>query len=57
MKNTLFALSFAVLGATVYAQAPQPDYSKVEINTTKISDTFYTLEGQGGTIGLLVGPD
>src|ERR1700722_963076 len=57
MKTTLFALSFALLGATVYAQAPQPDFSKVEIKTTKISNTFYTLEGQGGTIGVLVGPD
>jgi cyclase len=56
MKTTLFALSFAALATTVYAQAPQPDFSKVEIKTTKISDSFYTLEGQGGTIGLLVGP-
>src|SRR5580693_1108029 len=57
MKTTLFALSFALLATTVYAQAPQPDFSKVEIKTTKISNTFYTLEGQGGTIGVLVGPD
>ena len=57
MKTTLFALSFAVLATTVYAQAPQPDFSKVDIKTTKISDNFYTLEGQGGTIGVLVGPD
>ncbi len=57
MKTTLFALSFAVLATTVYAQAPQPDFSKVEIKTTKISDNFYTLEGQGGTIGVLVGPE
>jgi cyclase len=57
MKNTLFAYSFAVLAVTVYAQAPQPDFSKVEIKTTKISNNFYTLEGQGGTIGVLVGPD
>src|ERR1700729_402953 len=56
MKTTLFAFSFAALATTVYAQAPQPDFSKVEIKTTKISDNFYTLEGQGGTIGLLVGP-
>jgi glyoxylase-like metal-dependent hydrolase (beta-lactamase superfamily II) len=57
MKTTLFALSFAVLATTVYAQAPQPDFSKVEIKTTKISDNFYTLDGQGGTIGVLVGPE
>ncbi len=57
MKTTFLALPFAVLAATLHAQAPQPDFSKVEIKTTKISDTFYTLEGQGGTIGVLVGAD
>jgi cyclase len=57
MKTTLSAFSFAVLAATVYAQAPQPDFTKVEIKTTKIGDNFYTLEGQGGTIGVLAGPD
>src|SRR5580700_3579226 len=57
MKTTLLALSFAVLATTVCAQAPQPDFSKVEIKTTKLANNFYTLEGQGGTIGILVGPD
>ena len=57
MKATLFALSFAALATVAYAQAPQPDFSKVEIKTTKISDNFYTLDGQGGTIGVLVGAD
>jgi glyoxylase-like metal-dependent hydrolase (beta-lactamase superfamily II) len=57
MKTTLFALSFAALSTAVYAQAPQPDFSKVEIKTTKVTNSFYTLEGQGGTIGILVGPD
>jgi cyclase len=57
MKITRFALSFAVLAPFALAQAPQPDFSKVEIKTTKISNNFYTLEGQGGTIGVLVGPE
>src|ERR1700734_3717275 len=57
MKTTLTALLFAVLAATVYAQAPEPDFSKVEIKTTKVTNSFYTLDGQGGTIGVLVGPD
>jgi len=57
MKTTLSAYAFAVLATAVYAQAPQPDFSKVEIKTTKISNNFYTLDGQGGTIGVLVGPD
>jgi cyclase len=42
--------------ALTYAQAP-PDFSKVEIKTTKVADNFFTLEGQGGTIGVLAGPD
>jgi cyclase len=51
-------VAFAFLGATAYAQ-PQarPDFSKVEIKATKLSSNFYTLEGAGGTIGVLVGPD
>src|ERR1700728_1138308 len=57
MKTTLFALSCAALATAVYAQAPQPDFSKVEIKTNKISNSFYTLDGQGGTIGVLVGPE
>src|SRR5580658_10670366 len=45
--------------ATVVAERAQnaPDFSKVEIKTTKLANNFYTLEGQGGTIGILVGPD
>jgi cyclase len=39
------------------AAAPAPDYSKVEIKTTKMTNNFYTLVGAGGTIGVLVGPD
>jgi cyclase len=45
-----------MLAAPVYAQTPT-DYSKVEIKTTKIGPNFYTLEGSGGTIGVLTGPD
>jgi glyoxylase-like metal-dependent hydrolase (beta-lactamase superfamily II) len=39
------------------APAAPPDFSKVEITTTKLADNIYGLEGQGGRIGLLVGPD
>jgi len=52
--SILTVLGFA--GVLASAQAQQ-DFSKVEIKTTKISDNFYTLEGQGGTIGVLTGPD
>src|SRR6201999_1586463 len=37
--------------------APIPDFSKVEIKTTRLANDFYTLEGQGGTISVLTGPD
>ena len=48
----------AVLGSvvTLGAQAPQ-DMSNVQIKTTKLANNFYTLEGNGGTIGVLTGPD
>lgn len=48
--------AFAVIAVTARGQA-QTDYSKVQIKTTKLSGNFYTLEGSGGTIGALVGPD
>ena len=44
---------FAAHGA---AQQHQ-DFSKVEITTTKISNNFVALDGQGGRIGVLYGPD
>ena len=45
------------LQAPAAAPAAQPDFSKVEIKTTKLASNFYVLEGQGGAIGVLVGPD
>jgi cyclase len=42
--------------APVSAQAQQ-DFSKVEITTTKISDSLYALDGQGGRMGVQVGPN
>ena len=50
-------LILAALAAAVALGQGQPDFSKVEIKTNKISNNFYTLEGQGGTIGVLTGPD
>src|SRR5258708_30975089 len=51
----VFVAALAVMPVSANAQAP--DFSKVQIKTNKISANFYTLDGQGGTIGLLVGPD
>jgi cyclase len=51
-------LVFVVVGLALNAQAQgQPDFSKVEIKTTKLAPNFYMLEGSGGAIGVLTGPD
>jgi cyclase len=49
-------VALLAMGVALRAQNA-PDFSKVEIKTTKLANNFYTLEGQGGTIGILVGPD
>ena len=46
-----------VLTALAMCAQGQTDYSKVEIKTTKVGGNFYTLEGSGGMIGVLAGPD
>ncbi len=52
------AVVFGLLAISGVAKPQgQPDFSKTEIKTTKVADNFYTLEGQGGMIGILVGPD
>ncbi len=51
------ALAVSLLGATAAHAQGQQDFSKVEIKTTKLANNFYTLEGQGGTIGVLAGAD
>jgi len=53
----ILAATVVICSATmVYAQAAQ-DLSQVQIKPTRIADKFYTLEGQGGMIGVLFGPD
>jgi cyclase len=54
-QRTLLAAAFVALVLPVAAQ--QVDYSKIEIKTNKIANNFYTLDGNGGTIGVLTGPD
>jgi glyoxylase-like metal-dependent hydrolase (beta-lactamase superfamily II) len=39
------------------ARMPIVDLYKVEVHATRISDNFYLLEGHGGTISVLTGPD
>ena len=52
-----FALGSLVLSAALAHAQGAPDFSKVVIKANKVTDKFYTLDGQGGTIGVLFGPD
>ena len=52
LKTIAVAVAFAAAGA-----AAQQDYSKVEIQATRLSDTTYMLTGAGGNLGLSVGDD
>ena len=56
MKRYILTVAFAAAAALTFGQGA-PDFSKVQIKTNKVSDNFYTLDGQGGTIGVLTGPD
>jgi glyoxylase-like metal-dependent hydrolase (beta-lactamase superfamily II) len=55
--RTVAVVGVLLVGAALAHAQGGPDFSKVQIRATKIADSFYTLEGQGGTIGVLVGPD
>ena len=56
IKKSFLILMMAALTVSV-VKAQQQDFSAVEIKTTKVADNFYTLEGSGGMIGVLAGPD
>jgi glyoxylase-like metal-dependent hydrolase (beta-lactamase superfamily II) len=68
--RALLILSLLIAAADLRAQQPptfvqslpRPDFSKVEIRTTRLADDFYTLEAPGGTrqvgtVSMLTGPD
>ena len=65
IQAVLAAIALSAASVSTQAQAPAqpppaaapPDFSKVEIKTTKLGPTFSVLEGQGGAIGVLAGPD
>jgi cyclase len=56
MKMLPFSCALLASAALALAQA-RPDFSNVEIKANKVTDKFYTLDGLGGTIGVLFGPD
>ncbi|HXN96240.1 MAG TPA: hypothetical protein VN879_17160, partial [Candidatus Acidoferrales bacterium] len=54
----ILSLVGAALACGQAAVAQQePDWSKVQIKTTKVSGNIYMLEGQGGNIAASVGED
>ena len=55
-RTIAFALTIIATMALI-VNAQTQDLSAVQIKTTKISSNFSTLEGSGGTIGVLSGPD
>lgn len=50
-------LTAAIAAVSAGSAQQAPDFSKVDIKTTRLAQDFYTLEGQGGTISVLTGPD
>lgn len=52
----LLAATIVALTSTATLAQGQ-DLSKAEINAVKITDAFYALEGAGGRMGMLVGPE
>jgi cyclase len=57
LPKLLLLAATAAAVSPVPAQQRPPDFSTVEIKTTRLADDFYTLEGQGGTISVLTGPE
>lgn len=56
LVSLLRAGAIMLVAPALFAQGA-PDFSNVVIKSNKITDKFYTLEGAGGTIGVLIGPD
>jgi cyclase len=57
MKRTAAGLAILLAGSPLLASGATRDFTKVEIKTTEIAEDFYTLEGAGGTVSVLLGSD
>jgi cyclase len=58
MKVLLHVFAYAFAAAWSVAGLAQPaNFDAVQIKTTKITDTIYMLEGEGGNIGVSAGED
>ena len=56
-KKSLSSLAFSFALVAAPAALAQQDFSKVEIQATKLTDTTYMMTGSGGNLGLSVGED
>jgi cyclase len=54
-RAAILVVALTSLAASGSAQQPNPN--DVQVKTTKLATNFYTLEGNGGTVGVLTGPD
>ena len=57
MKRLTYAIVAAIAVLLCIAAWAQRDYARIEIKTTHVAGNIYMLEGAGGNIGVLVGPD
>lgn len=63
LRSVVLILASAATTAALAAQPPAaappvaPDFSQVQVRTTRIAGDLYALEGQGGTVSVLAGPD
>jgi cyclase len=48
-------MALQTLSGAVHAQTQ--DFSQAQVKTNKVTSSFYTLDGAGGTIGVFTGPD
>ncbi len=56
-KKRLASLALSIAAAAAPAALAQQDFSKVEIQATKLTDNTYMMTGSGGNLGLSVGED
>ena len=56
-RSTPVALAFLAGAAFAASIACAQDFSKVEVQATKLTDSVYMLTGAGGNLGVSVGED
>jgi cyclase len=57
MNSALRAAALLAILTNLAASGSAQQPADVQVKTTKIANNFYTLEGNGGMVGVLTGPD